>query len=521
MPFVGEPASMVWNPDAIYALQLVNHVNLTGHWSFSYGTGMAFDYSLYPLMYLFQSMLSSVLSISPTLCIKYSMAIINLITLLTLYALVNGLFGLSSKTKNLVILMFSLNPQFQGFDSYGHAESFAIILLPLILLCVLGQENPKRSTGKSVVAVILLVAVTMSHHFTSYMIALSLLLPAFLLYLESGRFVGRRHLYVLALILPLAWSTLNANLLFASHITNASDILRSLGYVQPLVGYSYSSIDVSVIYYPSNFSKQITLLRYFLMFLIALVGLMWYSNRSINRSNEKKVYNHFKILLLFFGVLTFLLLYCVDWTHISIPDIRDRIVAFSYFPIAFFLALGIATVSGKISKIIPRDSRDKFAWKCVIKPATICLFMLVFLPTTIFSAFPRLNYDTQYHSVTYTEYNVAPEEQYALGCWVRINLNQTSSNVIFTGSISAQKYVIGYGLFQGTWSAQMVDVAEIPITLDHAVFYVVNIYNLQLPDESGQKLNATTLQTLNEGFGRLYDNGAINLFARSPNPTSP
>jgi hypothetical protein len=506
--FVRQPDSMVWNTDAIYVLQLVNHVSATGHWNFAYGTGESFAYSYYPLMYVFMSILSSVLSISTMEIVKYSMAVINIVTLLSLYALLGGLFDLDPKSKNVAVFIFSLNPIFHGFDSYAHAESFAIILFPLVLLYILGQKNSFRSFEKNVVAVILLILIMMSHHFTSYMVALALLVPAALLYLKSRSLVGKRHLYILAALLPLAWLAFVANWIFDAHVRASLDIIQRLTSVQTLVGYSSGVINISAAYYPSAFFTQLTLLSNVLLILISLIGFMWY-----RRLNNTKVYNHFRLLLLFYLGLTFLLLYLVDWTKISIADARDRIVAFSYLPLALFSALGIETMSDRIR----RKLWNKSAWKVIIKPAAVCLFVLIFLPPMIFEAFPRLIYDSTYHPITSGELSVAPEEHYAVGRWVNEHVNSSSKDV-FTGSLSAERYVVGYGLFHGTWSLQMFDVAKIPNSAEYSISYVVNMQNLQLPDQFGQKVNATTLQELNSRFNKLYDNGQINLFELQPQP---
>jgi hypothetical protein len=508
--FITQPANMVWNHDAIYALQLVNHVIKTGHWDFGYGTGAAFGYSFYPLFYIFQSILSLVPSFSPMLVIKYSMAILNVFTLLTFYALVNGLFDLDVKSKNLIIFMFSLNPIFHAFDSYAHAESYASILYPLILLYVLKQRSSDRSIKRpiAVTAILLMITVSMSHHFTSYIVVFSLLVPTLLLYITSRRLFGKIRLHFLALILPLTWLVFVASSIFTSHSQWVVDIVSKLTSIQGLVGYVYRPAvpQAALTFYPSEFSMQITLLRNIVLALFIFIGLV----RCI--SNKKRIYTYFGVLLILYSALTFLLLYCVDWTKIAVADIRDRIIAFSYFPIAFSSAIGVIAASRKLASY-KKILKNHFTLKRFMKPIFISIFVTIFVPSTIFNAFPRYMYDTTYSPILCEEACVAPEQQYALGRWVSLSV-RARYDIVFTGSISAQRYVIGYGLFPGSWSLEMFNVTLIEISENagNTVFYVVNKYNLQLPDSFGRKLDISTIQFLDENLNRLYDNGVINLY---------
>ncbi|MCJ7633470.1 hypothetical protein MUP77_13925 [Candidatus Bathyarchaeota archaeon] len=510
--FVRQPSGMAWDQASIYGLQLVNHVISTGHWTFGYGTGAAFGYSFYPMLYVFESIFSTVSSISSMTCSKFSMAFINLLTLLTFYVLVGGLFKLESRTKNLMVFIFVLNPLFHGEDSYTFTESFAIILFPLALLYVLKEKDSNRSIAGGVVAILLLLAITMSHAFTSYLVALSLVIPLSIIYLTSREFIGRKYLHILVIILPLAWLSFVAAWIFNEHANWILDIWRNLTSVQALVGYNYAPASSSIMYYPSGFSLQLALLRNFLLVAFPLIGLFWFSG-----IDNKKAYKHFKFLLLFFLATTVLLLYFVDWKQISAADIRDRIVAFSYFPIAFFFPLGIEVLSSKTDKF--RQNRFngnlRLIWKDVLKPIIAMMFIVVFLVPTILNAFPRFMYDTTYHPITSTEFPVAAEYQHALGSWVRLYVNSSSTDIVFTGSASAEKYVIGYGRFQGTWSGQLNET-ELSTDLAHSVFYVLNTFNIQLPDSNGRIVDPSTVQFLNEKFSRLYDNGVIIQFDRPP-----
>ena len=510
--FIRQPANMIWNPDAIYALQLVNNVIKTGHWDFGYGTDAAYAYSFYPLFYLFQLTLSLVPSFSPMLVIKYSMAILNLLTLLTFYALINGLFDLDVKSKNLIVFMFSLNPMFHAFNSYGHAESYAVIFYPLILLYVLKQRGSDRSVKRptAAVAILLLITVSMSHHFTSYMVAFSLLVPTLLLYFISRRFFGKIQLHFLALISPLTWLMFIASYVFTTHSELLLDIASKLTFIHKFVGYIPSPAASSLTYYPSEFLMQITLLRNLMLVLFTFLGFFCYSILK-----KERTYAYLKVLLLIYSGLTFFLLFIVDWSSfILMIDVRTRIVEFSFFLIAFFSSLGIILVIRKIEKITPKFLKNRF-----MRPTLALIFVIIFVPSTIFSAFPRFMYDPTYSPILHEEFCVVPEQQYALGCWVYLHVN-SYERTVFSGSLSAHRYVIGYGLFQGSWSPEMFNVTltEIPEDAWNTVFFVVNEYNFRLPDRFGRKLDAPTVQFLNKDFNRIYDNDVIGLYHKFLKP---
>ena len=515
--FVRQPADMIWNPDAIYNLQLVNHVSDTGRWDFGYGTDEAYGYSYYPLFPIFQWALSSLSSISPMLCMKYSMAILNLLTLLTIYFLLKMTFHLDMRSINLIILLFSFNPMFHANDSYAHAESYAIILYPLILSLMLRQENPK-DLGRvriQAVSIFLLVAVSMSHHFTSYMVAFSLLIPTMILYLLRKDFFSNLRLNLLSLILPLTWLTFIASFILARHFGSFLEIVSRLTSIQGLVGYSYSPVSSSVAYYPSEFSMQITLFRTVLLVACAFVGLLFCSNPS-----NKKAQNHFRVLLIAYGVVTALLLYFVDWKGIVmkgivLADIRDRIIAFSYLPLSFFSSLGILAIIGKA----PRWPNSRFL-RGSAKLFLGIIFITVLTTATVFNAFPRFMYDSTYTPISSAEFPVAAEQQYALGHWTFLCVsNLSSEETCFTGSLSAHKYVVGYGLFKGEWDKTLFNNITTISNDPRRILYVINTYNFQLPDQLGQKLPAATLQVLDKTFYKVYDNGVISVYEHQKGPS--
>jgi hypothetical protein len=518
--FVRQPPNMIWNNDGIYYQQLVNHIQDTGHWFFGFGTGETASFSFYPFFSIFESIFSLVTSISPMLCIKYSMAFLNILTLLGIYFLLDFTFNLNAQTKNLIVLLFSFNPLFHATDSYAANESFAIIFFPIILALMLGQAKSRKlpASRVQVVLLIFLVSVSLSHHFTSYIVAFSFLAPAVILYMLRKDFVRDLRVYLLSLILPFSWLIFVASPMLVRHLDALQYILSSLATPAKLVGYSYAPIDTSAAFYPSGASMQIALLRTVLMAAFALIGFIFSSFKS-----NKKAYNHFRVLLIAYGILTVGLLYFVNWRGITaqgvvLSDIRDRVVTFAYLPISFFAAFGIEALLRKA----PKRPKSRFL-RSAAKLVLGTVFVVILASGTIFTAFPRFIYDTAYSPITSSEFSVAPVEHYALGLWtLHFISNLPSENIVFTGSLSTLHYVIGYGLFNGTWDKTMfMNISAISMDTSRSIFYVANSYNIGLPDQLGQKLNLSTIHFLDQSFDRIYDNGVIYVDERARHQTIP
>ena len=204
-------------------------------------------------------------------------------------------------------------------------------------------------------------------------------------------------------------------------------------------------------------------------------------------------------------------------------DVRQRIVTFAYFPIAFFFPLGLEVLSERASKFRQNYFKNKLriVWKFLLKPTVAVMFIVVMVVPTVLQAFPRFMYDTTYQPTSTSELPVAAENQYALGCWIAIHITPSSQAMEFAGSRSALIYVLGYGLFNGTWLG-ISNATELSSLIPYeTIFYVVNVYNLKMSDSFGQTINSSTANFLNGEFSRLYDNDPIVLFEHAqmlPNP---
>ncbi|MFX0196741.1 MAG: hypothetical protein ACFFCW_11495, partial [Candidatus Hodarchaeota archaeon] len=425
---------------------------------------------------------------------------------------------LGVKPKNLIACMFSLNPMFHFFNSYAHAESFAIIVFPLIIMYAIRHEKPRPRLVDTAIALILLIIVTMSHHFTSYMTALALVVPPILLYIIHRKTLVRIELRVLALIVPLTWLTFVAYSLFTAHLAEFEGILQSLTSIHTIVGYTSSPFQSSYSHYPSTFSIQITWLRNITLVLITLIGFFYYIK------HRKLVYSYLGILLILSSTITFVSMFIVDWSQVGASP-RTRFVEFAFFPIAIFSTLGAMKILGKTNEIIQKRGPWARANPSLQTKLTTLMFVSVlvgiFVPPMIFNAFDRYNYDPTYSPFLSDEVDVAPETQYALSRWMLMYANPSEKNV-FAGSLSANKYVIGYGL-QKKWAQEIFTVTSIEEEIqqtwfEFVLYYIVSNWNIRLPDTQGRRIDGNITGFLDGNFNRIYDNEVIISYRQTTFP---
>ena len=504
--FVRQPFGMVWNNDAIFGLQVVEHVLETGRWDFGYGTGSAFSYSFYPLFYVFQSIFSFTSGIPVVLIVKYSMAVLNLLTLMTLYVLVKRLFKLDNKSTNLIVLMFSLNPMFHFFNSYFHAESYAIIFYPLVLLYLLRNESYQLNKQSiSVIAILMLATISMAHHLTSYIIGLSVI-PVLASYIVWRKSMGRVQIYLLALVFPTLWLMFIAPTILSAHVFTFEQLLSSLVHLH--IDF-FSTPTASHAYYASELSLSLSWLRNMTLLSLTVTGLVRY---RFNENKKSQIFRYFVVLLFLLSTIAIISLFGGIWGEAA--GNRTRFLEFAYFPIAIFSGLGIGIIVQK------QGIKNLFKQRAS-KSLFILALVILFVPPTIFNAFARFNYDPAYYPSSCDEYTVAPEQKHALGLWVQINVNSSGPTVLTgSGDYVANRYIIGYGQFQGPWYPDLFNVTLIgeplPYLERYTLYYVVNINNLQLPDTLGRKLNEFDIQFLDAYLNNIYDNNAMSLYRTYP-----
>jgi hypothetical protein len=389
-----------------------------------------------------------------------------------------------------------MNPIFHSYDSHAHYESLAIIFYPMIIFTAININYTKKINEWKIIflSYILLLILSITHHFTSYMVVFSLLIPTLIFYIKEKIFISKIRFLILSTILPLFWLSYIALPALQSHSKWFIEIVNKLIFIHGFVGYVSSPAGSSSTYYPSNFSIYLTIIRTLILFMLTVIGFLWPISR------EKIGIKYFRALLITFSGVTFILLYLVNWSQIAVDDIRDRIVTFTYIPISLFSAVGIEKVRKKIIGLNH--------YRSLVNKIFILVFIIIFLPPTIFNAFSREIYDPNYSPVLSVEYSVAPLQQYFLGNWVHQFINSKTGS--FSGSISSNRYVIGYGFYKGLW---LNDVFYLNTSsYNDELYYVINMENIKLPDSSNRLITSDVLNLLEKKFEKIYDNGIIKLY---------
>jgi hypothetical protein len=497
-PFIRQPPGFVWNNDAIYVLQVANNIVSSGRLVFGSGTGMAPTYTYYPLFYLAESAISLVPAWNTVTVVKYSMSILNLLTLITFYLLVRDISRGDHLSSNLAMWLYALNPMFQGFNSYAHPESFAIIFYPLVLMYSLRSLRPKPGGSRSEVVLLLIfiVTISLSHHFTSYVLAMSLVLPAVILYLMRRNEFGLPRLAWLSVTLPLAW-LLFVSFLLLSQLRSLELVFQNLVLIHRFGLYSAAQ-SLAADYYPSELAQQIALARDITVPLLALFGFACFRSRRDNS------WRFLGVLLLVMCTLTFVSLYLVHWGNNPFSTVRTRIVEFAYFPMALFAGVALSKALSAITALPVRRLR-----------LTVMVLIIVGLATwfpiaTVYSAFPRYLYDNSYTPTSASALPVAAEEQYYMAVWLRWSLPHTE-RPLFSGNQSAISYVAGYALYNGTWANKFLDPStalRVPRSRD--LYYVHNGWQMTLPSPASK--SADDLQRLSSNLDRTYSDGIMSIY---------
>lgn len=136
------------------------------------------SYSFYVLLHLFSMILSEISGITLISIALYIVPILNAsLTSVLLYTLNSKLFGLKGLTRNMATLLFAIGWYYTFFQSQFARETYAF---PLVLLSIIVAIEIVRRPSRKYVAIlsILFVAVILSHHTSSYMLFLILLVMA-------------------------------------------------------------------------------------------------------------------------------------------------------------------------------------------------------------------------------------------------------------------------------------------------------------------------------------------------------
>lgn len=126
----------------------------------------------WPMIHLLSSGISEVTKIDPLLIAKYLPSFISSLIVLPLYLLVYNIY----KTKKIALfscLLFGTIPQFISMESLFVREAFTITVF-ILFFCILYISKQKNEPRLILLCVILIPAIVLGHHFTSFMLIIFL-----------------------------------------------------------------------------------------------------------------------------------------------------------------------------------------------------------------------------------------------------------------------------------------------------------------------------------------------------------
>ena len=238
----------------------------------------------------------------------------------------------STKIAAIASLVYFFNSAFTFFDTYFSYESIGLPLLVLILFTVTKKNSHANSIGNTLIQVILLGAIVVTHHFSSYMVLLFLiiLLTINIIFTYLKIKVYNRRFYFLTLLTGtfiFYWMVYlaNANINYYTKLTMDSfqGILKQSIFGERLS--EFTSIQLLNVPYFELFIRRYL---YVPLILLLVLGGIYYLY------NKKSLHNEFILTLIIYSSLFI----------ISLVGLFTSIIEFSRFsPFGF---IGIAFLIG-------------------------------------------------------------------------------------------------------------------------------------------------------------------------------
>jgi len=434
--------------------------------------------------------------------------------------LVTDLLHFTKRQGNLVLFFYALNPVIHRVEAGFHYEAYAVIFFSLVVLYVL---KPKVSLSEKVVAIIAILAITLSHYFTSYILILNMLVLAVAYLILRGSKV-QSDLLFLALVAPLAWDA-NVSLgnwsytvlrveNIMSHIKTLNDLLAKL------------SVPASTgAFYASPVLAHLTTVRNLIIValgLLAILTLCFARGRLLGiRIKRKDFLTYLAASWLFSLLFSVAVYYGVAWSETVLasqgPNIAPtRIAEFSFIQFAIFSALGLSVL---LAKMANRISVPKLRF---VKTCLAIMLVLIFVTSAVVQAYPRLIYDSTYTPIYYDEYPTTFQEPYYVGIWWLNSGNHTITNRPFTGSRALEADIRGYG-FQSWWAENMTSPAvdlNNPRSEVFTVYYAVDLAQLNKPEHlQNETLSPELVSSQNDRLNTIFNTGRIIILVKPSSQT--
>jgi hypothetical protein len=510
----------VYGSDAIYGYQLVTQIMQKGNWVFGLGTGSTVTYSAFPMLFVFTALWSGIGTIPVPLIANYAIAVVNLTTFLTLRMLNKNLLGLSERQSNLILFFYSLTPTINAVDARFHYEAYAVIFFPLVLLYAL---KPRISTSETVVALVSVLAITLSHYFTSYI----LIANAVVLLIAFGILRGARisrGLLLLSILAPLAWDGTGFGFFFfEKQISQIQDVLqhvRTLDLSQ-LFGKVVAGTQAVVTNYPAPWFNQLATIRNLVIVVLSLIAIFSLciapGGRFRVRLARKDVFTYLAATWLFSLLFALAAYYGVAWNDTFLAtegtgSFSNRVVEFSFFQFAIFCGIGLSVLLGEIGTKLHARKLN------IAKLTLVSLLVFIFLSSAVVQAYPRVAYDSTYTPVFYDEYRSTFQEPYYLGVWWSSAGNNTAPNSPFTGSLMLRDFIRGFGdevWWENNMTSPDVDLNS-SLSAPFSVHYAVDLTQLQKPDHTENvTLSPQLVSSQNSHLNTIFSTGRLEILVKS------
>ena len=523
LPLSGSP-NYVSADDPTFGYQRVADTIASGHWIFGAGTGSALTYSFFPMIFVFVAAWSEVSSVSPILIANYGIGLLNLTTFLVLRMLNIDVLKLPEKVSNLVLFFYALTPEIHSVDSLLHYEAYAVIFFPLVIAYVL---KPRLSVSETIVALLSVLSIALSHLFTSYMLLFELFAIGITYVLLRGTRIQQSLLFPTA-VAVLGWTGTVAVFVFGQSINQLSFVLSKLSNLNALFNKLFAgSTNPLTTYYPAPWFSQLSTTRNAVVLLLGVVGVVslclsragWFKLR-ISRRDAFTYLSGAWIFSLLFAIAAY---YGVVWSETEqvfscggCPG--SRVVEFAFFNFSIFAGIGIVVIVDRLRK---RLNSPKLEFTEVL----LGVFLIVILvSTTVVQAYPRTAYDSSFSAVfIQDEYTSRFQAPYYVGNWWNGAANHTLENDRpFTGSRVLASFIEGYG-YQVWWEDNMtspyVNMNNIT-SAQFTVYYAIDTQQIQKPDHLyGNTLSPQIISAQNKTVNMIFNCGRIIVLNKMPTPT--
>lgn len=358
------------------------------------------DVSGWPLLHLFTSFFSIILKIDPLIVAKILPSFIESIIAIPIYLFVYTL-SKNKKAALLSCLLFASITQFGGFESLFVRESYALyfLIFCFYILYVAKQRDDHRLLTLSI---ILIPIIVLSHHFTSFMFIILLLV-----------------FIIASKIIPILFNKKIMRFLFNKK--------EKPNFNKINIGFFFIILLIALLLYWSYFTPFI--IKNFFQIYYEAIGIKTFvsygQQLGINQTivtlrGNIQYYGFF----FFNGILSLILLIAI------LLKKQKYLIENVTFTIYLFFCLFLGALSLFMGSLIAPDRFLPFGWLFGVIPLTLLLFNLkhtrlkkiIFVIIVSFIIFNIYNIDPKYYTgEAYLNGTIATEKEYAIAETINVS----------------------------------------------------------------------------------------------------